>query len=176
MRPCTADGRQGKLDAEGIEGCGCWRTLTELGREAKIAAIVPVGHGAAAAMVEGDRLAAPVMDYEAPPPHELAQAYEAERDGFGATGSPRLPRGLNLGMQLYWQEKLYPDLWPRRAQALLWPQYWAWRLCGEVAAEVTSLGCHSDLWRPHGHTYSALAKRRGWADRLGPLTPAWRGF
>ncbi len=166
----TADGRP-VLDAEGIEAWAL-ATLGELGREADLAAIVPVGHGAAAALVEGDGLAAPVMDYEAQPPQELARAYEAERDGFAVTGSPRLQRGLNLGMQLYWQEQLYPDLWPRRARALLWPQYWAWRLCGEVAAEVSSLGCHSDLWRPHEHAYSALAKRRGWADRFGPMTPA----
>jgi L-fuculokinase len=30
----------------------------------------------------------------------------------------------------------------------MYPQYWAWRLCGAAASEATSLGCHTDLWHP----------------------------
>ncbi len=159
------------LDAQGIE---TWAigTLKELAGLAAVVAIVPVGHGAAAAVVDGDQRVAPVLDYEAEPPPALAEAYAAERDAFEMTQSPRLPQGLNLGLQLFWQEALYPAFWPTRAQALLWPQYWAWRLCGERAAEVTSLGCHTDLWRPYDADYSALAKRHGWDRRLGPLRPA----
>ncbi|HET9863794.1 MAG TPA: hypothetical protein VFP37_10155, partial [Steroidobacteraceae bacterium] len=50
-----------------------------------------------------------------------------------------------------------------------------------MASEVTSLGTHTDLWRPHEQAYSALARRQGWArlmpsmqrasDRLGVLRP-----
>ena len=32
-----------------------------------------------------------------------------------------------------------------------------------MAAEVTSLGTHTDLWRPHEQTYSSLARKQGWA-------------
>jgi sugar (pentulose or hexulose) kinase len=164
------DGRR-VLDADGVE---TWAigALKAFATATEVAAIVPVGHGAAAALVEGDRLAAPVMDYEVAPPADVAAAYDAERDAFAVTGSPRLPQGLNLGAQLFWQEQLYPEVWPRRAQALLWPQYWAWRLCGEMAAETTSLGCHTDLWRPDAAGWSPLAERRGWAERLGPVRPA----
>ncbi|HLK23404.1 MAG TPA: carbohydrate kinase [Caulobacteraceae bacterium] len=164
------DGRR-VLDAERIE---TWviGALKGLAEAADIVAIAPVGHGAAAALVADDRLAAPVMDYEAPPPDEVSAAYDAERDPFELTGSPRLPLGLNLGQQLYWQEQLYPNVWPARSQALLWPQYWAWRLSGERASEVSSLGCHTDLWRAVGGGYSPLAERRGWAERLAPIKPA----
>ena len=112
--------RGGTLDAEAIEQ---WlmATLAELARDFAISAIVPVGHGATAALVDGDRLAAPVLDYEADPPADIAAAYEKLRDGFAETLSPRLPHGLNLGAQLYWQETLHPELWPSRAEALLWP-------------------------------------------------------
>jgi sugar (pentulose or hexulose) kinase len=162
----VADGRPA-LDAHGIEAwaIGALKSLAGL---AHVVAIVPVGHGAAAALVDGDDLAAPVLDYEAEPPAAVAEAYAALRDPFEATLSPRLPQGLNLGLQLFWQEALYPAVWPAKAQALLWPQYWAWRLCGERAAEATSLGCHTDLWRPYEADYSALAKRHGWDQRLGP--------
>ncbi len=159
------------LDTAGIEtwAIGALKALASL---AKVVAIVPVGHGAAAALVDGDALVAPVLDYEAEPPAAIAAAYAAERDPFAATLSPALPQGLNLGLQLFWQEALYPAFWPSKARALLWPQYWAWRLCGERAAEATSLGCHTDLWRPYDVDYSALAKRHGWDQRLGPLRPA----
>ena len=166
----VADGRPA-LDTEGIE---TWAlgALKDVAGLAEVTAIVPVGHGAAAALVDGDELVAPVLDYEAEPPAAIAEAYAAERDPFEATLSPPLPRGLNLGLQLFWQEALYPAFWPSRARALLWPQYWAWRLSGERAAEATSLGCHSDLWRPYEVGYSTLAKRHGWPERLGPLRPA----
>ena len=166
----VADGRPA-LDAEGIEAWAI-AALKDMTGLAQIVAIVPVAHGAAAALVAGDELIAPVLDYEAEPPPGIAAAYAAERDPFEATLSPPLPQGLNLGLQLFWQEALYPDIWPAKAQALLWPQYWAWRLCGERAAEATSLGCHTDLWRPYEADYSALAKRHGWDERLGPIRPA----
>ena len=60
----------------------------------------------------------------------------------------------------------------RHGQIVPWAQYWAWLLSGVAAAEVTSLGCHTDLWRPYDHAPSDLAVRRGWAERLAPLTPA----
>jgi sugar (pentulose or hexulose) kinase len=166
----VADGRPA-LDAQGIEAWAI-AALKELASLAQIVAVVPVAHGATAALVAGDELIAPVLDYEAEPPAGIAAAYAAERDPFEATLSPLLPQGLNLGLQLFWQEALYPDIWPARAEALLWPQYWAWRLSGERAAEATSLGCHTDLWRPYAGDYSALAKRRGWDQRLGPIRPA----
>jgi sugar (pentulose or hexulose) kinase len=166
--PPRADPAQ--LDLAGIAE---WlkQALADLAREAEIAAIVPVGHGAAAVLMDGDTPIA-ALDYEAEPPAELAAAYDALRDPFEATLSPRLPGGLNLGVQLFWLERLYPTRWPRQATALLWPQYWAWVLCGERASEVTSLGCHTDLWRPAERRFSDLATRRGWAARLGPLHAA----
>jgi sugar (pentulose or hexulose) kinase len=166
----AAEGRPA-LDTHGIEAWAI-ESLKDLAGVAKVVAIVPVGHGAAAALTVGDELAGPVLDYEAEPPAVIAAAYAAGRDPFEATLSPLLPQGLNLGLQFFWQEALYPGLWPAKAQALLWPQYWAWRLSGERAAEATSLGCHTDLWRPYAADYSSLAKRHGWDRRLGPLRPA----
>lgn len=163
-------GDPAQLDLAGVEA---WlkRALAELAREAEIAAIVPVGHGAAAVLMDGEAALA-ALDYEAEPPAGVAAAYDALRDPFEATLSPRLPGGLNLGAQLFWLEQLHPRVWPRGGHALLWPQYWAWVLSGERASEVTSLGCHSDLWRPAERRFSDLALRRGWAARLGPLRHA----
>lgn len=171
------------LDAEGIE---LWVTETlrefaELGL-GKISALFPVGHGAAAAVVRDGRLIAPPVDYEEPVPATIMSAYRAERDDFSVTGSPALSEGLNLGSQLYWLESLVPGVFDN-STILLWPQYWAWCLTGVAASEVTSLGCHSDLWRPQETRFTELAIRRGWAaclppvrradEVLGTLTPEW---
>jgi len=40
------------------------------------------------------------------------------------------------------------------------------------ASEVSSLGCHTDLWRPKEQTLSELAVKRGWAKRMAPLRKA----
>lgn len=158
------------LDAAGIED---WiaATLSDFAGRGRVGAIVPVGHGAAAAIVRDGALAVPPLDYEEPIPPADREAYDVGRDPFAQTGSPALPDGLNLGAQLDYLERLHPGLL-EGAQILPWPQYWAWRLSGVAASEVTSLGCHSDLWRPSAGAPSDLARRRGWAERLAPLAAA----
>jgi sugar (pentulose or hexulose) kinase len=133
--------------------------------------IIPVAHGAALAIVQDGALACPPMDYESAIPESERSAYAAERDPFAATGSPLLPAALNAGLQLAHLESLRGPL-SGNAKILTWPQYWAWRLCGVPACEVTSLGCHSDLWRPVERCYSSLVHRRGWMLRMARLSPA----
>jgi len=159
------------LDAAGIEA---WlaESLTALGRLAPIDAIVPVAHGAAIAIVRDGRLYAPPMDYENPIPASVRARYDAERDAFSRTGSPALPDALNVGAQLHLIEQLDPAALRPGATLLTWPQYWSWRLSDVAASEVTSLGCHSDLWWPASSEPSALAVRRGWAQLLPPLRHA----
>lgn len=169
------------LDAGGIE---IWVTeaLRDFATLAYVGAIIPVGHGAGAAIIRDDRLACPPIDYEVPMPAALRARYDAERDAFAETGSPALPDGLNLGAQIFRLETIDPDL-SRGTRILPWAQYWSWLFSGIAASEVTSLGCHTDLWNPLSGRPSKLAERRGWAERLAPLrgageilgtlTPGW---
>lgn len=138
-----------------------------------VSAIVPTTHGAAAALIDGEGLlAAPVLDYEHDGPDGLAKGYDAIRPGFDETGSPRLPLGLNLGAQLFWQFERFPEIARRTVAILTYPQYWAYRLCGVAATEVTSLGAHSDLWAPAAGDFSTLAERQGWRGLMAPLRRA----
>lgn len=159
------------LDAAGVETFlkSC---LTDFSKRGHIHAIIPVAHGAAAAFIESDQLAAPPTCYEESPSLETAQDYAAMRDPFAATGSPSLPAGLNLGAQLLDAERRTPHLASASIRILPYAQYWAWRLSGIEASEVTTLGCHSDLWRPYEARFSDLARRQGWSRRFAPLTPA----
>src|SRR5439155_24573346 len=45
---------------------------------------------------------------------------------------------------------------------------------GSMASEVTSLGCHTDLWRPARGGFSTLVERQDWSRLFPPLQPAWR--
>lgn len=159
------------LDAAGIEA---WlaRVLADFAHQGRIGAIIPVGHGAAAAVVRNGQLVCPPIDYEESGPDARRADYDALRDAFRHTGSPGLPGGLNLGAQLHYLQGLTPGLLDGDAQILPWPQYWAWRLTGIAASEVTSLGCHSDLWRPKERRISDLARRLGWERNLPPLAKA----
>jgi sugar (pentulose or hexulose) kinase len=156
-----------------VKGIGFWltQTLAAYAHLGDIVAIVPVGHGAAACLIDDDGLCLPPLDYEAEPPSEVREEYLRLRDPFTLTGSPSLPAGLNVGTQLFWLETGAPDK-ARQGRIVTWPQYWAWRLSGVAATEVTSLGCHTDLWIPTEGRPSPLAVARGWAARLAPLRHA----
>jgi len=148
-------------------------TAAGLAKLARIGAIVPVTHGATAALVDESGLVLPVLDYESTLPELNDAAYLDARPDFAATASPALPAGLNLGRQLAWIEHAYPDEFARARHILMYPQYWAWRLCGVAAGEVTSLGCHTDLWQPVDQTYSTLVQRMGWQHLMPAIQPAW---
>ena len=169
-----------ELDVAAIERW-LFDALTRAPHKERITHIVPVAHGAAAVLVdpEGRVLSAP--DYEDVCCEAVSAEYDQLRDAFEHTFSPNLPLGLNLGRQLFCIQRTHPMLFWRAKHILLYPQYWAWRLSGVASSEVTSLGCHSDLWRPRDAQFSGLAERQGWtplfpsrraaADVLGTVTP-----
>lgn len=163
------------LDTNGIEE---WlaEALASLPEKDRIGGIIPVGHGAGAALIRDGARAAPPADYEAPVASQVRNAYDAERDPFTETGSPALPDGLNLGVQLHHLEQTRPELFDPRTQIVTWPQYWSWLLSGVAATEGTSLGCHTDLWNPAAAGPSKMAIRRGWAKLFAPLSPAGKAL
>lgn len=129
-------------------------------------------HGATAALLDGDGLAMPVLDYEHNGPEETAAAYAGVRPDFAESLSPRLPNGLNLGAQIFWQSRAHAADFARVTAILTYPQYWAWRLSGVLASEVTSLGCHTDLWAPGCGDFSGMVAAQGWAGLFPAVRPA----
>lgn len=148
--------------------------LRSLSALARIRAIVPVTHGATAALIDDAGLVLPVPDYEHVPGDAAdAARYDGLRPSFAESGSPQLPAGLNLGRQLDWLQARFPADFARARHVLMYPQYWAWRFCGVAASEVTSLGCHTDLWRPAEGVWSSLVERQGWQHLFPPRRSAW---
>jgi sugar (pentulose or hexulose) kinase len=160
------DGPYAHLDTDGLWD---WllATCRAFAARAHVSAIVPVTHGATAALVDDAGLVLPVLDYEAELP-----GVDYTGPSYDETLSPRLPAGLNLGRQLAWLHARFPREFARARHILMYPQYWAWRLCGAAAAEATSLGCHTDLWNPRTQAFSSLVERMGWTALMPPLAPA----
>ncbi|MEI2612874.1 MAG: hypothetical protein V9G20_29885 [Candidatus Promineifilaceae bacterium] len=126
---------------------GLWEFLVRLDRRTRPGEparrdLSVTTHGACAALVDATgELALPVLDYEY---HGPGQARGGLRCGCRPAISPkpftpRLPVGLNLGAQLYWQshELSRRSSTPRPRWVLPYPQYWAWRLAG-----VAGIGSH----------------------------------
>ena len=142
-----------------------------------ISHICVAAHGASAALVNPDKhgsgLVMPIMDYEWDGVDECADAYSKLRPNFSESFSPDLPTGLNLGRQLYWQSKNLANDFSKVKYILSLAQYWAWRLSGIAASEVSSLGCHTDLWVPKANDFSSFVYGQNWQSKFPPIVPAW---
>ena len=118
---------------------------------------------------KGGQLTLPVLDYECELPDTLQEEYRQHRASFDQTGSPLSPGGLNIGAQLYWQQRTWPKHFARTDTLLTWPQYWVFWLTGKRFNEVTSLGAHTDLYEPLHKRYSRLVESQQWTRLLPPL-------
>jgi sugar (pentulose or hexulose) kinase len=144
--------------------------LATFNRDHGVDAISITTHGACAALLASDgTLAAPILDYEHEYPAEIVADYDAIKPDFAQTGSPKLAGGLNIGAQLHYQFSTDPTLRDRTAQIVTYPQYWGHKLTGVSATDVTSIGCHTDLWSPREGTYSELPKRLGVEGKIAPV-------
>ncbi|MBT0959039.1 FGGY-family carbohydrate kinase [Alphaproteobacteria bacterium KMM 3653] len=144
--------------------------LSEFHRDHGIDAISITTHGACAALLTAEgQLAAPILDYEHEYAPDVVAEYAALKPDFADTGSPKLVGGLNLGAQIHWQFGVDTALKTRTAKIVTYPQYWGHRLTGVAATDVTSLGCHTDLWNPHRQSFSDLPAKLGILDKIAPV-------
>lgn len=150
--------------------------LRNVAEQFSVSAISVTTHGATAALIDrsknGNGLVLPVLDYEFTGPDSTSDAYAEVRPPFSQTRSPSLPAGMNLARQLYWQQAAFPEAFRRATDILLYPQYWVWRLTGVCCSEVTSLGCHTDLWAPEKGDFSGLVNRMQWRSLFPEMKSA----
>jgi L-fuculokinase len=161
-----------KLDTE-----GAWSFLIgglkELSAPHSIEAISTTTHGCAGVLMGQDREALPPLDYEFDGFAAVDADYDAARPPYDESRSPHLSRGLNLGRHIFYFERCYPAQFKQATAFLTYAQYFGWRLCGTMASEVTSLGAHTDLWRPNEGDLSSMVDRRGWRRLFPSLRKAW---
>ncbi|MDG1857796.1 MAG: FGGY family carbohydrate kinase [Emcibacteraceae bacterium] len=153
-------------------------SVRKFSQKYQIEAISISTHGATAALVdlESEELLLPIMDYEFDDyPDEISE-YNSIRPSYSESYSPNLPAGLNLGKQLYWQLKLLDENKKKRATLLFYPNYWAWRLSGIATTEITSIGCHTDLWNHQTNDFSSLVEKMDLSEMLPKTVPAYEGI
>ena len=157
-----------------------WTFLIEALRESNavraIATLVTTTHGCAGALVDEAGLVLPVLDYEYAGIDDIEPSYARLRPPYAETLSPNLPGGLNLGKQVAWQKMRFPDAFARATHYLTYPQYWAWRLTGVAASEVTMLGAHTEMWEPLAGRFSSLAVSLDLPRLMPAVQPAWRSL
>jgi len=161
-----------RLDTE-----GAWSfligALKELGARFYIEAISTTTHGCAGVLMHGDGPALPPLDYEFDGFAAIDSDYDAARPPFDEARSPLLSRGLNLGRHIFYYERCYPAQFREATAFLAYAQYFGWRLGGAMASEVTSLGAHTDLWRPNEGDLSSMVDTLGWRRLFPPTRKAW---
>ncbi len=130
------------------------------------------GHGCTFALIAGDRLHHPILDYEQEPPASVARRIDATIPAFSETFSPRLPLGFNYGRHMLWLADRDPRNIDDASAILGYPQFWSWRFSGHAVCEVSYLGCHSHLWAPLADDFSSLVDERGWRTKMPPFAAA----
>ncbi|QPM90502.1 LacI family DNA-binding transcriptional regulator [Pseudooceanicola algae] len=161
-------------------------SLADLAGRHRLGTFICTGHGATGCLVSRADLdetepALPMIDYEQDMPAEDDEAFLAEAGPFGDRGSAIMHGATHAARQIMWVKRAAPDRFARAEMWLGLPQYWAWRLSGHGAAEITYLAAQSELWNVAEQRPSEIAQRHGWdgllpkirraGDILGPIRP-----
>ena len=153
-------------------------TLAALCKRHDIADFVVSGHGSCGALTganveDGDEPALPMIDYEAGLPDPIQAAYRAASGSFADRGSAIMLGASHMARQLFYMQSVSPDGVAKARHFLALPQYWAWRMSGVAASELTALGAQSHLYNVVERRFSAIVTARDWQRLLAPFVPAY---
>lgn len=116
----------------------------------------------------------PLYNYLKPLDEDLLLGFQEKYGGAATlalqTASPNLGN-LNSGMQLYRISREKQDLFPTIAHALHLPQYLSFILGGACHSDITSIGCHTQLWDFEHKDYHPWVAAEGIARLLAPIAP-----
>ncbi|KXK23372.1 MAG: carbohydrate kinase [Bacteroidetes bacterium OLB12] len=115
---------------------------------------------------------APLYNYLKPYPDSVKEkfylTYGSEEQIALQTASPTLGF-LNSGMQLYWLKHQRPHIYKNIAVSLHLPQYLAYLFSGHYLTDITSLGCHTQLWNFNEHKYHTWVLEESIDRILAPM-------
>ncbi|MEO6722680.1 MAG: FGGY family carbohydrate kinase [Ferruginibacter sp.] len=117
----------------------------------------------------------PLYNYLKEYPEHLRQqfyeTYGGEINFAHLTASPVLG-SLNSAMQLYRIKYERPGLFKKIKYALHLPQYLSFLISGVPCSDITSIGCHTNLWNFRENTYHQWVTTEGITEKLAPVLPA----
>ncbi len=103
--------------------------------------------------------------------HQFYLNYGGEEAFSLISASPAMG-SLNAGMQLYRIRYEDPVLFEQVRFALHFPQYLSFLVTGQVVSELTSIGCHTNLWNFQTNSYQEWVKEEKVSEKLAPIIPA----
>lgn len=114
----------------------------------------------------------PLYNYLKPFPKDLKQqfydTYGGEKEFSKLTASPVLGH-LNSGMQLYWLKYHKPEIFEKIKFSLHLPQYISSLISGNFYSDITSIGCHTNLWNFKLNDYHEWVYQEEVIDKLAPV-------
>ena len=114
----------------------------------------------------------PLYNYLKPYPHGLQKKFYADYGGEPViarqTASPVLGN-LNSGMQLYRLKYEKPGIFKKIKWALHLPQYLSYILSSAIHSDITSIGCHTNLWDFQHNKYHQWVSQEGIDVKLPPV-------
>lgn len=121
----------------------------------------------------------PLYNYLKPFPESLSSNYYAT---YGAeavvaqeTASPVLGH-LNSGMQVYSIKYLKPEKWNEIKWILHWPNFLSSLFSKKYVAELTSIGCHTQLWDFSKNDYHRWVYQEKISEKLPQLVEGTQSF
>jgi len=143
-------------------------------REFEVRAINFSSYGASFVHLGADgKPVTPLYNYTKPYPEALLKkfydTYGGEAPFSMFTASPVLGN-LNSGMQLYWLKYQRPDVFRKITCSLHLPQYIAYLFTGKPVSDLTSIGCHTNLWNFPQNNYHDWVTAEGIIDKLAPIS------
>lgn len=121
---------------------------------------------------ENGKPLAPLYNYLKEYPADLKEqfynTYGGEEEVAVSTASPVLG-SLNSGMQLYRIKHEKPELFAQIKYALHLPQYMSSIITGKMHSDITSIGCHTNLWDFKKQNYHEWVSKEGLENLLAPI-------
>jgi sugar (pentulose or hexulose) kinase len=112
-----------------------------------------------------------LKEYPAQLSRQFYDRYGGEQEFTHDTASPVLG-SLNSGMQLYRIKYERPALFNSIKYALHLPQYLSFLVTGIPCTDITSIGCHTNLWDFRRNAYHQWVVEEGIVEKLAPVLPA----
>ncbi|MBK0369259.1 FGGY-family carbohydrate kinase [Flavobacterium agrisoli] len=121
---------------------------------------------------ENGKVLTPLYNYLKEYPESLKKefydTYKGEEIFAVKTASPVLG-SLNSGMQIYRLKKEQPEVFEKVKYCLHLPQYLSFLLTGQFFTDITSIGCHTNLWNFKKMKYHKWLKKEEILPKLPPL-------
>lgn len=109
-----------------------------------------------------------LKDYPEALKKKFYEKYKGEEVFAVKTASPVLG-SLNSGMQIYRLKEERPELFDKVKYCLHLPQYLSFLLTGQCFTDITSIGCHTNLWNFKKMKYHKWLKKEHIIDKIAPL-------